>query len=231
MEYDSRPSGLSVRPLIAGVASIVALLSVAIVVYFIVFAPQSENIFDRSNGVSLLPQQTSQTTASTFSASELGLTQRAANAIWMVDFLTFEQADTGVVLNDPLPTVTGDAPSSFIRMFDGTIAPAPGRRKHQGLASIYVTPSGKKLLRLHQGFQMAPTPGLTVTLTSHPTLNSLDQLNLPYIESMDVATLTSFKGETVIQLPDDLPANALQSIVFWSKPYNVLVAVAPLAPY
>ena len=231
MEYDSRPSGSSVSPLIVVVASVVATFIVGVVVYVIALAPQPSGNLARSNGVSLLPQPATPTTASTFSASQLGLTQGAVANQWLEEFIAFEQADIGEVMNAPLMPVDGDEPGSFMRMFDGTINPAPGHQNHQGLASIYVTPSGAKLLRLHQNFQLAPTPGLTVTLTSQPTLNSIDQLDLPYVVSMDIATLTAFKGETVITIPADLPADALQSVVFWSKPYNVLIAIAPLTPY
>ena len=231
MEYDSRPSGSSVGPLIMIVAAVVATLIVAIVFYIITLAPQTSSNLAGSNSVSLLPQPANPTTSSSFSASQLGLTQGAIANRWLEEFIAFEQADSGEVMNLPLTPVDGDEPNSFMRMFDGVINPAPGHQNHQGLASIYVTPSGAKLLRLHQDFQLAPTPGLTITLTSHATLNSIEQLNLPYVVSMEVASLTAFKGETVIPIPADLPADALQSVVFWSKPYNVLIAVAPLTPY
>ena len=48
-------------------------------------------------------------------------------------------------------------------------------------------PVRRKTAAFAQDFQLAPAAGEP---TSHPTLNSIDQLDLPYVASMDVATLT-----------------------------------------
>ena len=102
MEYDSRPSGSSVSPLIVVVASVVATFIVGIVVYVIALTPQTSSNMARPNSVSLLPQPANPTTASTFSASQLGLTQGAVANQWLEEFIAFEQADIGEVMDDSL---------------------------------------------------------------------------------------------------------------------------------
>ena len=165
----------------------------------------------RPNSVSLLPQPANPTTASTFSASQLGLTQGAVANQWLEEFIAFEQADMGEVMDDPLMPVDGDQPGSFMRMFDGSIRHLDIRTTRDWPA--FTSPcQAQNCCVCTKTFNWRPHSGLTVSLTSHPTLNSIDQLDLPHVASMDVATLTAFKGETVIPFQrtcQPMPCNPL----------------------
>ena len=219
MEYDSGPSGSSINPLIVTIAGVVALACISAVIAFIVTSS------DDGQSTSTTPMGT----LGEANSREDGSGTQAGSTDWRRAFADFQENDPGIVLVDKMTNVDGNDPDLFVRLFSGQINPTPGHTGYTGVASIYSTPIGTKILRLHQDLDLTPTPGLTITLSSVPLPLTMSDLSFEYVVKMDVAQLTAFKGEAVFVLPSDLPKDALQSVAFWSEPYQILVAAASMS--
>ena len=95
----------------------------------------------------------------------------------------------------------------------------------KGTARLYELPSGKHAIRF-ENFEVSNNTDLFVWLSeSTNPKTSVDAVNSPYRE---IGNLKSTLGDENFLVPDDLPAEKVQSIVIWCAPVRVAYTGAVL---
>ena len=96
----------------------------------------------------------------------------------------------------------------------------------KGTARLYELPSGKHAVRF-ENFEVSNNTDLFVWLSESPNpKTSADAVAVPYRE---IGNLKSTLGNENFLVPDDLPAEKVQSIVIWCAPVRVAYTGAVLA--
>ena len=120
-------------------------------------------------------------------------------------------------------TDSGLGEPTLLRM--GSFVDADAIHKGSGEASVYMLPSGERILRF-EDFEVTNGPGLHVFLSAHPNPASSDQTKDDGY--LDLGELKGSKGSQNYTLSPDIDLSLYQSVVIYCYPFNVVFSTATL---
>ncbi len=135
----------------------------------------------------------------------------------------------------PAPDSTGaidapaDAPSILSNPFivaTGTFAEIDAFHVGQGGITIFISPDGSPVLRL-EPFNVTPGPDLRVALAGHPAPRTANDLASSG-GLVELGLLASYQGTQDYPIPVDLRLEQFESVVIYSKSFDVIFTTATL---
>ena len=135
---------------------------------------------------------------------------------WFLDDVASEELASGVERN-------ALASGTFIH-----VNPSDPVHYGQGMVTLYAEEAGRRVVHLHEDFEVGPGPRFHIYLVDQDEVDSEDAFEAA--EKVDLGRLRAFKGSQIFDIPASADLAKAKSVVIWCKEFDVLISPASLDP-
>lgn len=105
---------------------------------------------------------------------------------------------------------------------------SPSDPVHWGMGKVTLhDEGGRRLVYLHEDFEVGPGPRFHVYLVDNPDVRSKGDFE--NANKLDLGRLRAFKGSQIYGVPGGIDTARYGSVVIWCKEFGVLISSASLA--